>query len=82
EFEEEENMWEHIKLKDYDGAYRKMDEAIRERDEIARREAETAHKAAEAAREVEAARRAARKLLEMGIPREQLAQAGLLQFAE
>ncbi|MDR1971722.1 MAG: hypothetical protein LBQ46_07350 [Treponema sp.] len=74
EFEEEEGMWEHIKLKDYDGAYRERDEAIRERDEIARREAE-------AARQVETARQAARKLLEMGVPREQLAQAGLLEFA-
>jgi hypothetical protein len=75
-------MWEHIKLKDYDGAYRKMDEAIRREAETARERDETARKAAEAAREVETARQAARKLLEMGIPREQLAQAGLLEFAE
>jgi hypothetical protein len=64
-------MWENIKIKDYDGAFRERDEAIRERDEIARREAETARKA----------QAAARKLLEMGVPREQLALAGILEFA-
>jgi hypothetical protein len=87
EFKEEERMWEHIKVVDFDSLWKERDEAKRQVDE-AKRQAEEAIRQAEETRrqaeeELSREREAAiRKLLKAGVSREQLATAGLLESAE
>jgi hypothetical protein len=76
--EEEGGMWEHIRVIDYEKLEREREEAIRERDETTRYAEEAAHRLEEFSREQETA---VRKLLELGVSREQLVTAGLLGLA-
>jgi hypothetical protein len=66
---EEGKMWEHIKLLDYDAVIRERDEAKRRADEATWQRDEAKRRADEAAR----------KLLAMGVSREQLENVGLLE---
>jgi hypothetical protein len=68
---EEAKMWEHIKVRDYNSLWKRLDEVTRERDETAR----------QAEEEKRREREAVRKLLELGVSPEQLATAGLLKPA-
>ncbi|MDR2746193.1 MAG: hypothetical protein LBB77_02000 [Treponema sp.] len=76
EFEEEEIMWEHIKVVDYEKLEREREEAICRADEVARHAEEVSRRAEELSREREAA---VRKLLELGVSREQLVKEGILK---
>jgi hypothetical protein len=85
EFEVEEGrMWENIKVIDYEAITRERDEAVRQRDEATRKWDEATRKWDEAAwqRDMAARQRdeATRKLLALGVSREELAREGLIQL--
>ncbi|MDR2746384.1 MAG: hypothetical protein LBB77_02960, partial [Treponema sp.] len=67
--EEEGGMWEHIRVIDYEKLEREREEAIRRADETTRYADEITHRAEEAVR----------KLLELGVSREQLVKEGILK---
>jgi hypothetical protein len=76
-------MWEHIKVVDYEKLEREREEAICRADEATRHADEATRHAEEVSRRAEELSReretAVRKLLELGVSREQLVKEGILK---
>jgi hypothetical protein len=82
EFKVEAKMWEHIKVIDFDSIWKERDKAKAQADEAKAQADEAKAQADKAKAQADKATRraeaATRKLLELGVPREQLVKDGIL----